>query len=116
MTSHSHPLVLTPDSLTYLKLSLVAMIWGGTFVAGRYLSADTPALLAASVRFIFAGITLGLFLGFFLKKSFVRLDRSQLVKIVGLGFCGIYTYNLCFFYGLQNLFWYHKAFHIYRWH
>ena len=97
MTSHSHPLVLTPDSLTYLKLSLVAMIWGGTFVAGRYLSADTPALLAASVRFIFAGITLGLFLGFFLKKSFVRLDRSQLVKIVGLGFCGIYTYNLCFF-------------------
>ncbi len=94
MTSHSHPLVLTPDSLTYLKLSLVAMIWGGTFVAGRYLSADTPALLAASVRFIFAGITLGLFLGFFLKKSFVRLDRSRLVKIVGLGFCGIYTY-LC---------------------
>ena len=101
MTSHSHPLVLTSDSLTYLKLSLVAMIWGGTFVAGRYLSADTPALLAASVRFIFAGITLGLFLGFFLKKSFVRLDRSQLVKIVGLGFCGIYTYNLCFFYGLH---------------
>ena len=97
MTSHSHPLALPPDSLTYLKLSLVAMIWGGTFVAGRYLSADTPALLAASVRFIFAGITLGLFLGFFLKKSFVRLDRSQLVKIVGLGFCGIYTYNLCFF-------------------
>ncbi len=100
MTTHPTRLVLTPDSLTYLKLSLVAMIWGGTFVAGRYLSADTPALLAASVRFILAGITLGLFL-VFSRKGFVRLNQSQLLKIAGLGLCGIYTYNLCFFYGLH---------------
>lgn len=100
MTVHPPRIVHTPDSLTYLTLSLVAMIWGGTFVAGRYLSADTPALLSASVRFILAGIILGLFL-VVSKKGFVRLDQSQLIKIVGLGFCGVYTYNLCFFYGLH---------------
>lgn len=100
MTSNPKGAVLTSVSLTYFKLSLVAIIWGGTFVAGRYLSADTPALLAASLRFILAGITLALFL-VLSKKSFIKLNQSQLIKIAGLGFCGIYTYNLCFFYGLQ---------------
>lgn len=90
------------DSLTYFKLSLVAMIWGGTFVAGRYLSADTPALLSASLRFVLAGVTLTLFL-ICSKRGFVSLNRHQLIKIAGLGFCGVYTYNLCFFYGLHSI-------------
>ncbi len=100
MTAKPSRGVPTSASLTYLKLSLVAMIWGGTFVAGRYLSADTPALLAASLRFMLAGITLAVFL-VVTRKGFVKLNRPQLIKIIGLGFCGIYTYNLCFFYGLH---------------
>ena len=88
------------DSLTYLKLSLVAIIWGGTFVAGRYISSDTPPMLSASLRFMLAGATLTLFL-IFSRKMFIKINRSQLVKILGLGFCGIYTYNLFFFYGLH---------------
>jgi len=86
--------------LIYLQLSLVAMIWGGTFVAGRYMSVDTPALLSASLRFLLAGAVLGVFL-LLSKQAFVKLSGAQLVKVLGLGFCGIYAYNLCFFYGLH---------------
>ncbi|NRN27381.1 DMT family transporter [Photorhabdus heterorhabditis] len=86
---------------TYIKLSLVAIIWGGTFVAGRYISAETPPLLSASLRFILAAMTLLIFL-ILSGKMFVKINRHQLLKIIGLGFCGIYTYNLFFFYGLHH--------------
>lgn len=100
MTIQSSLRTPASDSLTYLKLSLVAIIWGGTFVAGRYISSETPPMLSASLRFILAGTTLTLFL-IISRKMFVKVNRSQLVKIIGLGFCGIYTYNLFFFYGLH---------------
>jgi len=90
------------DSSTYLKLSLVAMIWGGTFVAGRYISGETPPLLSASLRFLLAGGVLGLYL-LISGQGFVRLTRPQLFKLIGLGFCGIFAYNLCFFYGLHYI-------------
>lgn len=32
---------------------------------------------------------------------FIKINRYQLLKIIGLGFCGVYTYNLFFFYGLH---------------
>ncbi|MCM2294355.1 DMT family transporter [Allorhizobium sp. BGMRC 0089] len=85
---------------TYLKLSLVAVIWGGTFVAGRNISPDTPPLLSASLRFILASFVLS---GFLLVSGrlFLRLNAVQFMKIVGLGFCGIFSYNLFFFYGLH---------------
>ena len=100
MTIQSTSILPASDSLTYLKLSLVAIIWGGTFVAGRYISSETPPMLSASLRFILAGTTLTLFL-ILSGKMFIKVNRSQLFKIIGLGFCGIYTYNLFFFYGLH---------------
>ena len=39
----------SPDRLTYLKLAAVTMIWGATFVAGRYLAADVEPMLAATL-------------------------------------------------------------------
>ena len=39
----------SPDRSTYLKLTAVTVIWGGTFVAGRYLAADLDPLLAATL-------------------------------------------------------------------
>ncbi|MCW7547274.1 DMT family transporter [Photorhabdus sp. APURE] len=86
---------------TYIKLSLVAIIWGGTFVAGRYISVETPPLLSASLRFILAGMTLIVFL-VLSGKMFVKINLSQLLKIIGLGLCGIYAYNLFFFYSLHH--------------
>ena len=37
---------LSADHRTYLKLVAVTMIWGGTFVAGRYLAASVDPFAA----------------------------------------------------------------------
>ncbi|PRW95440.1 EamA family transporter, partial [Pseudomonas fragi] len=50
------------DGLTYLKLAAVTMIWGGTFVAGRYLADQVHPLLAATLRFTLASAALLLFM------------------------------------------------------
>lgn len=92
----------TSDRLTYLKLAAVSMIWGGTFVAGRYLAGHIDPLLAASLRFILASLALLLFMA----VARIRLARPtprQLMQLALLGFFGIFFYNLCFFYGLEYI-------------
>jgi drug/metabolite transporter (DMT)-like permease len=92
----------TSDRLTYLKLAAVTMIWGGTFVAGRYLAAGLDPLLAATVRFLLASVALLTFLGA-ARIRLVRPTTAQLAQLTVLGFFGIFFYNLCFFYGLQYI-------------
>ncbi|WJN57778.1 Permease of the drug/metabolite transporter (DMT) superfamily [Pseudomonas sp. SO81] len=85
----------------YVKLVAVAMIWGGTFVAGRYLAGAMEPLLAASVRFVIASLTLALVLPFS-GVPWPRPSLRQWCQLVLLGGCGIFLYNLCFFFGLQH--------------
>ena len=90
------------DRLTYCKLAAITMIWGGTFVAGRFLADQVNPLLAASLRFILASLALLLFMG----CARIRLTcptRRQMLQLAVLGFFGIFAYNLCFFYGLQYI-------------
>lgn len=87
---------------TYFKLSFVSVIWGGTFVAGRSISNEIPALLAASLRFAIASLSLTFILILF-NRGFKKINFSQALTLIGLGFCGIYTYNICFFYGLHYI-------------
>ncbi len=95
-----YPVHSTPDRITYMKLAAVTMIWGGTFVAGRYLSGTIDPLLAASLRFALASLALLGFLGL-ARIPLVRPNPRQLLQLAMLGFFGIFFYNLCFFYGLQ---------------
>ncbi|NWF09493.1 EamA family transporter [Pseudomonas salomonii] len=90
------------DRLTYLKLAAVTMIWGGTFVAGRYLANQVDPLLAASLRFILASLALLLFM-LCARIPLARPCPRQLLHLAVLGFFGIFFYNLCFFYGLQYI-------------
>lgn len=95
--------VPTPSDLpVYLKLAMVTMIWGGTFVAGRILSDALTPLFAASLRFLLASIALLLFLGL-AGIPLIRPTVKQGLQLVALGFFGIFFYNLCFFYGLQYI-------------
>ncbi|MGZ0715890.1 DMT family transporter [Pseudomonas palleroniana] len=90
------------DHLTYLKLVAVTVIWGGTFVAGRYLAPDVDPLLAASVRFLLASLALLAFLAV-ARVPLARPSRKQLIQLAVLGCFGIFFYNLCFFYGLHYI-------------
>jgi|GEM_PF-4036691 len=90
-----------PDLTTYLTLALVSAIWGGTFVAGRAMSGELPPMFMASVRFILATAALASILAIS-KAGFVKIGWSQAIRIAGLGFSGIYAYNIFFFYGLDH--------------
>ncbi|NVZ69198.1 DMT family transporter [Pseudomonas costantinii] len=90
------------DRMTYLKLAAVTMIWGTTFVAGRYLAADVDPLLAATLRFVLASVALLVFMAL-ARVRLVRPSAGQLLQLSMLGFFGIFFYNLCFFYGLHYI-------------
>lgn len=97
-----YPVHSSSDRITYMKLAAVTMIWGGTFVAGRYLSGTVDPLLAASLRFALASLALLGFLGL-ARIPLARPSPRQLLQLGMLGFFGIFFYNLCFFYGLQSI-------------
>ncbi|MFO2464299.1 DMT family transporter [Pseudomonas sp. 15FMM2] len=93
-------MALTGERTTYFKLAAVTMIWGGTFVAGRFLAADLDPLVIASLRFGLASLALSLFMAF-ARIPLVCPDPAQMARLMVLGLFGIFFYNLCFFYGLH---------------
>ncbi|MCU0070603.1 EamA family transporter [Pseudomonas koreensis] len=102
MSSYEQSRVTTSDLPVYLNLALVTMIWGGTWVAGRFLAGSLSPAFAASLRFLLASVAL---LGF-LRIAGIALVRPkvrQWLQLAMLGFFGIFFYNLCFFYGLQYI-------------
>ena len=86
----------------YAKLVMVSCIWGGTFVAGRYIAADIAPLLSACLRFVLASATLMAVLAM-RRQLVIGLTARQLFTVVALGFFGIFAYNIFFFYGLQHI-------------
>lgn len=87
--------VLAGDRLTYAKLAAVTMIWGGTFVAGRFLAADLDPLLTASLRFILASLALLLFMAF-ARIPLACPTPAQMARLVLLGFFGIFSTTCAF--------------------
>ncbi|WP_347900652.1 DMT family transporter [Pseudomonas purpurea] len=97
-----YPSACPSDSVVYVKLAAVTMIWGGTFVAGRFLADSLSPLFAASLRFLLASLALLLFM-LLTRIPLARPSPGQCLQLVVLGFFGIFFYNLCFFYGLQHI-------------
>jgi drug/metabolite transporter (DMT)-like permease len=92
----------TSHTAVYLKLAAVTMIWGGTFVAGRFLVDSLSPLFAASLRFLLATAALLLFL-LLARIPLIRPNPRQWMQLALLGFFGIFFYNVCFFYGLHYI-------------
>jgi drug/metabolite transporter (DMT)-like permease len=102
MTICEQSLAKPSDLPVYLKLAAVTMVWGGTFVAGRYLAGGLNPLLAASLRFLLASVALLLFIRM-ARTPLVRPSPRQWLQLSLLGFFGIFFYNVCFFYGLHYI-------------
>lgn len=88
--------------ITYLKLLLTMLFWGGTFVAGRLLAGEVPPFSAAFLRFALAGSVLLVLLRYY-EGRFPPLGRRQLGSVVLLGLTGVMGYNVAFFTGLQTV-------------
>lgn len=84
----------------YLKLLLMALFWGGTFIAGRLLAGEIQAFSAAFLRFTIASIVL-LFITLRQYKKLPTIKPEQWLPLVVLGLSGVFAYNFFFFRGLQ---------------
>ena len=89
-----------PIYTTYLKLLLMALFWGGTFIAGRLLVGEVQAFSAAFLRFAIASIVL-LIITLRSHKKIPRVQREQWFPLLLLGLSGVFAYNVFFFRGLQ---------------
>jgi drug/metabolite transporter (DMT)-like permease len=88
--------------IIYLKLLLMAIFWGGTFVAGRSLAQTVGPFSAAFFRFAIASV----FLVFLLRRAEGRLTRpekSQIIPVLFLGLTGALLYNFFFLKGLKMI-------------
>jgi drug/metabolite transporter (DMT)-like permease len=86
----------------YVRLVLVAVVWGASFIAGRVVSGEIDAISAALWRYAVATTTL-LATALVIEKGLPRLSGRQWLGVVVLGLLGVSAYNLCFMYGLQTV-------------
>jgi drug/metabolite transporter (DMT)-like permease len=86
--------------MIYFKLILVALFWGGTFIATRIAAQTFEPFMGASIRYVIASLFL-IPLAWNLQPGFHRINRTQLWQLSLLGFSGIFAYNFFFFKGLK---------------
>ena len=86
--------------ITYLKLLLTAVFWGGTFVAGRSLAQNVGPFSAAFFRFAVASVFL-VFLIWKVEGKITLIKKRQILPVLLLGLTGVFCYNLFFFKGLK---------------
>jgi drug/metabolite transporter (DMT)-like permease len=86
--------------VTYVKLLLTAIFWGGTFVAGRSLAQHVGPYSAAFLRFAVASLFL-VFITWKVEGRLALLKRGQLLPVFLLGLTGVFFYNVFFFKGLK---------------
>jgi drug/metabolite transporter (DMT)-like permease len=88
--------------LSYVKITLAPILWGGSLVAGRYIANDVPAITITWIRFsIVAALLLPA-----LRVFEGRLHRPSvrgLMLLAALTTTGILLFNVFLFSGLQTV-------------
>ena len=84
----------------YVKLVLVALFWGGTFIATRNASVVFEPFTGAAIRYIIATMVL-LPLALRSDAHFWRRGFKQIFPLALLGLSGVFAYNYFFFKGLR---------------
>lgn len=89
-------------SLTTVKLFVTAVIWGGTFIAGRMLGPECGPFTGAFLRFVAANaVLLPCWLATEGRPS--RMDARLILLVIGLGATGVFAYNGFFLWGLKHV-------------
>ena len=88
--------------LIYVKLMLMALCWGGTFVAGRMMAPFIGPFSGAFLRFALASLVL-VGLTYRREGGLPRLEGRQWLRAFVLGLSGVFAYNVLFLAGLQTV-------------
>jgi drug/metabolite transporter (DMT)-like permease len=92
--------------LVTLKLFVTAILWGGTFIAGRILAPEIDPFSGAFLRFTAALAVLvpyALMTGNLVPRNLHGLDARMILLILALGATGIFGYNVLFLWGLKTV-------------
>lgn len=87
---------------TYLRLTGVAALWGGTFIAGRIAAPEMPHFTLAALRFWVALAILWPLLRV-VEGGFPRLRPRDLLASAVLALAGLVIYNLLFLGALERI-------------
>lgn len=90
------------NRFVYLKLTLVAFMWGGTFIATRMASQAMGAFTGAAMRYCFALVFMIPLLYIQDRQAF-KINRKQFLQLLLLGTSGIFVYSYFFFNGLRHV-------------
>lgn len=86
----------------YFLLTITAAIWGASWMAASTLSrAQVPAIHGSLGRFAFG--SLGLLVIMLARNHWPKPTPAQWLRIVAMGFFGVFLYNICFFSGLRTV-------------
>lgn len=88
--------------MIYLKLTLTALFWGGTFVAGRIVAREMGPFSAAFLRFLTASVCLVL-ITWRTEGRVPFPGKTRLLPLMLLGLTGVFSYNVFFFLGLERI-------------
>lgn len=88
--------------MTSFKLFITAVIWGGTFIAGRLLSREMSPFSGAFLRFVAASAFL-LAVLLWKEKRLPKISLSLVLPLLGLGATGVFAYNFFFLTGLKTV-------------
>lgn len=94
--------VSTQNAPLYVRLTMMALLWGGTFVAGRVVAQEMAPMTAATARFGLATLAL-LVLLWKTEGGLPRLSWRQGMLMGLLGLFGVCLYNLFFFTALSEM-------------
>lgn len=88
--------------LITIKLFITAVIWGGTFIAGRVLGPEISPFSASFLRFVSANVCL---VSFFLwrERRIPHFTPGLTLLVLGLGATGVFGYNAFFLWGLKHV-------------
>ncbi len=90
------------DTRAYWQLTTAVAIWGFSWLCGRVVAAEgIPAIPAAAGRFILG--SLGLAVVMALDRPWPRPSGGTVIRLLAMGFFGVFLYNLCFFNGLRTV-------------
>jgi drug/metabolite transporter (DMT)-like permease len=94
--------VHTSLRVTYIKLVLVCLFWGGTFISTRIAAQTFGPFTGAGIRYSIALIFL-LPMAWKQNRQLFAIRKNQLPLLLLLGFSGIFAYNFFFFKGLKTI-------------
>lgn len=85
---------------TYVKLLLMAVFWGGTFIAGKVLSQSVGPFSGSFLRFAVASLFLAA-LTLKMERRLTLPSPRNLVLLSVMGMTGVFAYNVFFLKGLK---------------